>query len=197
LAQQPAEIQEKARSAMDVSVARQATTIEQQRDSIRKQAPAGAVEHSFFLTPWVDPAPAPARGAETAAVCEPVPKTDLDLMIKEAARRESLTPDLLRAVIRKESAFQPCAVSEKGALGLMQLMPATAARFGVDDPFDPRQNIDAGTKFLGELLKRYGNDLSLALSAYNAGPARVDAKGGIPSIPETVAYVSGILDTLR
>jgi soluble lytic murein transglycosylase-like protein len=126
-----------------------------------------------------------------------VPKTDLDLMIKEAARRESLTPDLLRAVIRKESAFQPCAVSEKGALGLMQLMPATAARFGVDDPFDPRQNIDAGTKFLGELLKRYGNDLSLALSAYNAGPARVDAKGGIPSIPETVAYVSGILDTLR
>src|SRR5262249_2885260 len=101
------------------------------------------------------------------------------------------------AVIDEESAARPCAVSYQGAEGLMQLMPATAEQFDVTDPFDPRQNIAAGTKFLKFLLNKYGNDVGLALGAYNAGPSRVDQEGGIPPIPETINYVGDILRKLH
>jgi soluble lytic murein transglycosylase-like protein len=104
---------------------------------------------------------------------------------------------LLRAVIRRESAFQPCAVSRSGAMGLMQLMPGTAFDLGVENPFDAEQNIDGGSRLLKSLLDRYGGDLSLALGAYNAGPARVDAIKAIPPIKETQDYVKHILDRLR
>jgi soluble lytic murein transglycosylase-like protein len=121
---------------------------------------------------------------------------DLDGTIRAAAEREGLQHGLLRAVIRQESGFDPCAVSRKGAMGLMQLMPATAADLSVSDPFDPAENVFAGARLLRTLLDRYKGDLPLALGAYNAGPGRVDAFGTIPPIPETIDYVRKILNLL-
>lgn len=129
-------------------------------------------------------------------VCDPMPLAALDPIFDRAARSFGVESSLLRAVARKESAFQPCAVSRAGAMGLMQLMPETALSLGVTDPFDPEQNIFGGARFLRLLLDRYGNDLTLALSAYNAGPARVERSGGVPRIPETMDYVSTILHWL-
>jgi hypothetical protein len=126
--------------------------------------------------------------------CDPVPKSDLLQMIDQAAEKEGVDPALVREVARQESAFRPCAVSVKGAEGLMQLMPATQMQFSVTDPFDPGQSLDAGTKLLKQLLDRYHGDLSLALSAYNAGAGTVDRAGGIPEIPETRNYVLSILN---
>jgi len=114
-------------------------------------------------------------------------------LIESVAGREQLSPALLRAVIQAESGGRPCAVSEKGALGMMQLMPATAEELGVSDPFDPAGNVAAGARFLKQLLERYGGNLMLALSAYNAGPARVDRAGEIPEIAETKAYLDRVL----
>lgn len=181
--------------------------LEAQRKSVQRQAETAmrrAAEtgpHEFFTTPW--PALIP-RAADVAAVmplampgCEPLPASRLDAYLQEAARREGLTPDLLRAVIRKESNFQPCAVSSKGAQGLMQLMPATAGELNVRDPFDPKQNIDAGTRLLKQLLARYEGNLPLALGAYNAGAGAVDRFGGVPPFAETINYVSDILGDLR
>jgi soluble lytic murein transglycosylase-like protein len=105
-------------------------------------------------------------------------------------------PKLLRAVMERESGFHPCAVSPKGAKGLMQLMPDTAAQLGVKDPFDPKENVDAGAHYLKQMLDRYKGDLSQALGAYNAGPAAVDQAGGVPDIPETLDYVKSILQKL-
>ena len=104
--------------------------------------------------------------------------------------------DLVRAVVRKESAYNPCATSIKGAQGLMQLMPSVQAQFGVTDPYDPKQNISAGTRLLKQLLDTYGGDLPKALGAYNAGTTRVDQFGGVPPFPETMRYVTGILGDL-
>src|SRR5207342_1611518 len=98
--------------------------------------------------------------------------TELAPIVLESAQREGLDPRLLTAVIQQESGFRPCAVSQKGAQGLMQLMPSTVEQLGVKDPFDVKQNIDAGAKFLKELLTRYGGNLSLAPGAYNAGSAK-------------------------
>jgi soluble lytic murein transglycosylase-like protein len=103
---------------------------------------------------------------------------------------------LIRAVIKQESGGRSCAVSAKGAKGVMQLMPDTAAELGVADAFDPKQNIDGGVKLLKSLLTKYGGDVSLALAAYNAGSAAVDKDHAIPKIPETVNYVSDILEEL-
>ncbi len=101
-------------------------------------------------------------------------------------------PVLIKAVAAVESAFNPRAVSVKGAQGLMQLMPATAAQYGVDDPFDPLQNLRGGTHHLRDLLAEFDGDLSLALAAYNAGSAAVRRYGGIPNYPETQAYVKKV-----
>jgi soluble lytic murein transglycosylase-like protein len=100
-------------------------------------------------------------------------------------------------VIGQESAFHPCAVSSKGAQGLMQLMPEVASRLGVKDVFDPKQNVAAGAQYLKELLDKYKGDLSKALAAYNAGPTAVDQANGIPDIPETRQYVESILGQLN
>jgi soluble lytic murein transglycosylase-like protein len=116
-----------------------------------------------------------------------------DDLIVEAARKNNVRQSLVRAVIQVESAFNPSAFSNKGAMGLMQLMPATAASLRVNDPFQPEQNIDGGVRFLKELLDRYRGDYALALSAYNAGPSRVDSAGGVPAIAETQAYVRDVL----
>lgn len=127
------------------------------------------------------------------ADCDPLPKLRVDELVTKASQSEGVKPDIIRQVMQRESAFKPCAVSVAGAQGLMQLMPATAGQFGVKDPFDPDQNVAAGTKFLKELLARYNGDLSLALAAYNSGPATVDKANGIPKIPETQTYVAEIL----
>ena len=129
-------------------------------------------------------------------VCEAVGDPVVGPLIEGAAKAQQLDPKLIRAVVAKESGFNPCAVSKKGALGLMQLMPATAEQLGLSNVFDPKGNIDAGSKYLKQLLDRYGGDLAKALGAYNAGPSVVDQAGGTPDIPETREYVDGILKML-
>jgi soluble lytic murein transglycosylase-like protein len=128
--------------------------------------------------------------------CEPVPGPELASLVDWAAREQNLSPLLVREVARQESGFRPCAVSSHGAMGVMQLMPATQIELGVSDPWDARQSIGAGSRLLRQLLDRYHGDLALALSAYNAGAGRVDLAGGIPAIPETRNYVGSILDRL-
>ena len=116
-----------------------------------------------------------------------------DPLIAEHARLNEVRPDLVRAVVQVESAFNPYAQSSKGALGLMQLMPATIHQFGVKNPFNPVENIRAGVAYLRQLLDRYGNDEQLALAAYNAGPGAVDRHGqSIPPYLETQHYVARI-----
>ena len=128
--------------------------------------------------------------------CDRLPPQEAESLVSSAAAREGLGTDVLRAVIERESGFRPCAVSPKGALGLMQLMPSTAGDLGVKDAFDAVENANSGARLLAHLLERYRGDLPLALAAYNAGPARVDAQGGIPDIPETRDYVRAILGSL-
>lgn len=113
--------------------------------------------------------------------------------LPELSDRYGIDPDLVRAVIRMESGGKADAVSRKGAMGLMQLMPGTARMLEVDDPFDPVQNLEGGIKYLSILSDKYNGDLSKTLAAYNAGPGRVDACGGIPPIAETQGYVKGVL----
>jgi soluble lytic murein transglycosylase-like protein len=116
-----------------------------------------------------------------------------DDLIEQQASRSGIRQDLVRAVIQVESAFNPYAVSTKGAMGLMQLMPATARELGVANPFDPSQNIRGGVDYLRQLLDRYNNDERLALAAYNAGPGAVDRSGqAVPAIRETRDYVSRV-----
>ena len=112
--------------------------------------------------------------------------------IEEQASRQGVSADLVRAVIQAESAFNPIAVSSKGAMGLMQLMPATAREYGVSDPFHPEQNITAGVRYLKSLLDRYDDNVELALAAYNAGPGNVEKYGDVPPFPETRRYVKKI-----
>jgi len=124
--------------------------------------------------------------------------TQYDAIIEKAALAASLEPNLLRAVIVVESGFNSHAVSKRGAVGLMQLMPATAMRFGILDPYDPRQNVHAGARYLKFLMDRFGQNLKLALAAYNAGEDAVDRSGGqIPPFTETRAYVPRVLKIYR
>ncbi len=111
---------------------------------------------------------------------------------EELALQHRLDPRLVHAVIEVESAWNPVARSYKGAMGLMQLMPETAARLGVRNPFDAKENVEAGIRYLRSLLDRFGGDLRLALAAYNAGENAVDARGGIPPYAETTHYVERI-----
>ncbi|MEW6685696.1 MAG: lytic transglycosylase domain-containing protein [Candidatus Edwardsbacteria bacterium] len=116
-----------------------------------------------------------------------------DTLIMAAAAKYCLDPSLIKAVIEAESGFNPKAVSSKGAMGLMQIMPETVMRFSVNDPFDPAENIEAGTHYLREMLDKFEGATELALAAYNAGPKRVIWYGEIPPFPETQKYVSGII----
>jgi soluble lytic murein transglycosylase-like protein len=117
-----------------------------------------------------------------------------DSIIEKAAIFASVEPNLLRAVIVVESGFNSRALSKRGAMGLMQLMPATATRFGVSNPYDPRENVRAGARYLKFLIDRFGQDIRLALAAYNAGEEAVARNGGqIPPFTETMAYVPRVL----
>lgn len=115
-----------------------------------------------------------------------------EALVREAAQRHNVDPALVRAVIETESNWNAGAVSRKGAVGLMQLIPTTALRFGVNDAFNPKQNVDAGVHYLKTLLERYNGNLDLALAAYNAGEGAVDRAHGIPSFRETRNYVQRV-----
>ncbi|HTS27769.1 MAG TPA: transglycosylase SLT domain-containing protein [Bryobacteraceae bacterium] len=185
------------------AVEQQRAAMARQREAVRKQAEAVGV----WMVPAreignrhasVTPAPSDSTAEDgqvpPAAGCDPIGEDSVAPIIDGAAKEQSVHPKLLRAVIEQESGFRPCAVSPKGAKGLMQLMPDTAAELGVNDPFDPKENVEAGARYLRQLLERYKGDLKQALGAYNAGPATVDQAGGIPNIRETRDYVQAILD---
>src|ERR1043165_7836427 len=136
--------------------------------------------------------PAPKVQAAPASMVVPAPAS-LDQAIAAGSQRYRIDPDLISSVIRAESNFNAHAVSPKGAQGLMQLMPGTASKLGVANPFDPGANVDGGTKYLRELIERYNFDLVKALAAYNAGPQRVEQYGGVPPRSETRAYVARVV----
>jgi soluble lytic murein transglycosylase-like protein len=146
-------------------------------------------------------APATEKAVETSRGTPTPPRSEAALLRRErlaplvaaAAKTHGLPEALLQAVIEVESNFNAGAVSAKGALGLMQLMPQTARELGVADARDPAANIDGGARYLKELLGRFGNDLPLALAAYNAGPAAVQRSGAIPPFSETQRYVPRVL----
>jgi soluble lytic murein transglycosylase-like protein len=117
---------------------------------------------------------------------------DIDSAIEQAAARHNVDPNLVRAVVKVESNFNPNAVSRKGAMGLMQLMPSTARQLKVKNPFDPEQNVDAGVRHLKQLLDSYGGDVKLTLAAYNAGAGAVARSSGVPHYTETQNYVRRI-----
>ena len=120
-------------------------------------------------------------------------KVDLKQLVASASDKTQIDPDLITSVIHAESAFNPRAISPKGAQGLMQLMPGTAAHLGVTDAFDPSANVNAGTQYLRQLLLQYNGDMAKALAAYNAGPLRVQQYNGVPPYRETRAYVAQII----
>jgi len=116
-------------------------------------------------------------------------------MVRETAEKHRVDPALVQAIIRAESNWNPSAVSRKGALGLMQLIPGTAERLGVGDAFNPQQNVEGGIRYLRALLERYNGDLNRSLAAYNAGEHAVDRARGVPRISETRSYVQRIIDS--
>jgi soluble lytic murein transglycosylase-like protein len=179
------------RSAMEASIAQQRASIARQAQSALRIEESAAQE-SFFWAPWPRKISAPPVTAD----CDPLPRSQVDRLATDASTQVHLSADLIRTVMEKESAFRPCALSSRGAQGLMQLMPATASDLNVSDPFDPKQNVLAGARYLKQLLNKYGGDLEKALGAYNAGPARVDGAGGVPNIPETQKYVLDIVGRL-
>lgn len=120
--------------------------------------------------------------------------TDMDEIFQQAANQYGVPANLLKAVAKAESGFDPNAVSSCGAQGVMQLMPSTAAALGVQDPLDAEQNIMGGAKYLSEMLNRYGGDTQLALAAYNAGSGNVAKYGGVPPFKETQSYISKVMD---
>lgn len=120
------------------------------------------------------------------------PSKTQELIIKRVAAKYKVPEKLIHSIIQAESNYNPQAVSEKGAIGLMQLMPETAKHYGVNNPFDPGENIEGGVKYLKDLIKIYGQRLDLILAAYNAGQMAVKKYGGIPPYPETLNYIKKI-----
>ena len=137
-----------------------------------------------------------SRAAPSPSVQVQRPEVDVEAVISRYSRERRLDEDLVRAVILAESAFDERAVSHKGAMGLMQLMPETAGALAVTDPFDPEQNVRAGTRYLRQMLDAFSS-VELALAAYNAGPEAVRRFGGIPPYRETVEYVEKVMRLYR
>ena len=123
---------------------------------------------------------------------KPSVKVQVQAMIERVAREQNVDSKLIRAVVEAESDYKIDEVSGSGAMGLMQLMPATAKQMGVNNPFDPYENLTGGTKYLKQMMARYNGQLDLALAAYNAGPGNVDRANGVPNFAETKNYVRNI-----
>ena len=156
---------------------------------VNTDSPREAKRSTMSSSPSASPASSPSDAAPLDSS-----SGSLDKIVKDAAERHSLDPALVKAVISTESGWNPRAVSRKGAMGLMQLEPGTAERFGVGNPFDPAQNVEGGSAYLKELLDRYNGDLTKTLAAYNAGEHAVDLSGGVPAYPETQQYVQKVTD---
>ena len=151
------------------------------------RAPAG--KSAAGLEPTRKSGGAPAANSAPA---RPLGEDVLHQLVQETAHKHNVDPALVSAVISTESNWNTSAISRKGALGLMQLIPQTAQRFGVYNAFDPTQNVEAGVTYLSSLLDRYNGDLPKALAAYNAGPRAVDRWGGVPNYRETREYVQKV-----
>nr|MBN2276237.1 lytic transglycosylase domain-containing protein [candidate division Zixibacteria bacterium] len=171
---------------------------------LEKQAGTGpedeTVEKSLFPTPTYLPikkeTPDAAKSVKSSdEITSNSQNDDYREHVKTAAQKYKISAELIEAIIKRESGGNPGAVSEAGAKGLMQLTDTTAADMGVDDVFNPAQNIDGGSKYLRKMIDRFGN-LELALGAYNAGPATVDKYGGVPPYPETRNYIKTVLAEL-
>jgi hypothetical protein len=158
--------------------------------------PTEEIDH-FESAPAEATAPEPGKNDSASRAQMQTPsksiQSDLNEVVRAASGTYHLDPDLVNSVIRAESGFNVRAVSPKGAQGLMQLMPQTASNLGVQNAFDPRANVEGGTRYLRELLERYNFDLVKALAAYNAGPQRVEQYGGVPPYYETKAYVARVV----
>lgn len=173
---------------------------------LRKRRVIAAALSSAFLSLAAEAGVPPLSGAVRVAkfesyldagpVAGPSEVFDVDLIIDRTAREHGVSRHLIRAVIEAESEFDPLAVSSRGACGLMQLMPGTVRRFGVDDCFDIRENVTAGTRLLKALLVRYEGSISLSVAAYNAGERAVARHRGIPPYRETRAYVRRVQSLL-
>jgi soluble lytic murein transglycosylase-like protein len=177
------------------SIAIQQQSIGRQRTTIRQQLPPSLPAPPVPAFQAFSP---PGQSSGTwPPNCPPVAPMLLQNAVHKAAATYNVTPSLINAVIRQESDGYPCAVSDKGAMGLMQLMPATAVQLGASQPFDVTQNVTAGTRLLSELMQRYKGDLNRVLAAYNAGPAAVDQADGPPPFPETVNYIHSVLEQIK
>jgi len=159
-------------------------------DKYRAQIAGGWAEFAVSDVVAVEP-----EEIFVAAPRLPLEQAPFGELIRKAAKKYGVDADLVFSVVAAESNFNPKAVSRRNARGLMQLLPETASRLGVRNIYDPEQNIDGGTRYLRDLLKRYDNDLALTLAAYNAGPGAVERYGRIPPYNETIRYVRAIRKT--
>jgi len=158
------------------------------------EVPASTVER-FEVDDYVPP-PAPEPAKPAPAVAEKATPRDPKTMVRDAAGKYALPPAFVESVAKVESAMKADAISKKGAIGVMQLMPETAKKLNAD-PNDPEQNIDAGTRLLRDLLIKYDGDVAKALAAYNAGEGAVDRYNGIPPYPETQDYVGRVIQSYK
>ncbi len=181
-----------AEKALEESLKKQRASLEIQRQAIQRQ-PIGNEKLIAIDAAEQFMVPMPAANE---ADCPALDSSKVNELVTAAAQKQSLEPALLRSVMKQESGFKPCAVSVKGAQGLMQLMPATARELHVTDAFNPVQNVQAGAAYLRQLLDRYNGDVGLALVGYNAGPGRADQTSGAPYPVETQNYVATILADL-
>lgn len=170
-------------------------------DTLLQAALSGGVDSYPGLTNQLNGSPVTAQEKGLQAASPYKSKSDsvgsIQSNIYSAAQKYGVDPHLIEQVVKAESGFNPSATSSAGAMGLMQLMPGTAASYGVDNAYDPTQNVDGGTHFLKDLLNRYQGSIPLTLAAYNAGPGAVEKYQGVPPYKETQAYVQKIMADLN